>query len=396
VVTQVVVSAIALALLLLLGAGLWRWATQVARWDVVTDNLRLFGVGIYTRTVLWRPALALALVCALLGLSAPVMGSIVRSLVRFMGAALVVMLALPAAAPLVTRLMGEQLGGLARAFATAAPYFAAALAALVAGYGVGTWIVRRAGDNSRSLARPARALRIAWVASVPALLFLLRGFDGMTVVPLDKWGGLLLTLTLAVVAIALSFPLGVLLALGRRSSLPLVKVLSVTYIEIVRAVPLVTVLFMASVMLPLVLPADIRPSSVIRALAGLTLFSAAYVAEDVRGGLASVGRGQYEASTALGLGTLSTYRFIVLPQAIRTVIPAIVGQFISLFKDTSLVIILGLRELLGIAQAVVNQPEFLGLYREVLIFIAVIYFIFSTVMSRTSRQIERQLNVGDR
>jgi general L-amino acid transport system permease protein len=197
------------------------------------------------------------------------------------------------------------------------------------------------------------------------------------------------------VAIAASFPLGVMLALGRRSSLPLVKIVSVGYIELVRAVPLVTVLFMASIMLPLVLPSGIRPSSVLRALAGLTLFSAAYVAEDVRGGLASVERGQYDAATAVGLGTFATYRLVVLPQAIRTVIPAIVGQFISLFKDTSLVIIIGLRELLGIAQAVVNQPDFLGLYREVLVFIAVIYFIFSTVMSRTSRKLERELGAGE-
>jgi general L-amino acid transport system permease protein len=324
------------------------------------------------------------------------LGAIVRDLTRFMGTALLVLLALPLASPLVSAVAGAQMGDLAAGLVGAAPYVLTALAALAGGYALGTAWDRRTRRDRRARSRATNWLRVAWVASVPAVLALLRGVGGMVVVPTDMWGGLLLTLVLAVVAIAASFPIGVMLALGRRSRLPLVKGLSVTYIELVRAVPLVTVLFMASVMLPLVLPFDARPGSVLRALAGLTLFSAAYVAEDVRGGLASVERGQYEAATALGLGTFATYRRIVLPQALRTVIPAIVGQFISLFKDTSLVIIIGLRELLGIAWAVVNQPEFLGLYREVLVFIAVIYFLFSTVMSRTSRQIERQLDVGDR
>lgn len=242
---------------------------------------------------------------------------------------------------------------------------------------------------------PARWLRLRpllgllWLLILPAVLALLRGVAGPTVVPAQLWGGLLLTLVLASVSIAASFPLGVLLALGRRSSLPLVHYVCVVYIEVIRGVPLVTVLYMAAIVLPLVLPDGLRPDNVLRAAAGLSFFNAAYIAEDVRGGLAGVGRGQYEAGRALGLSSISLYRIVILPQAIRTVIPSLVGQFISLFKDTSLVIIIGLRELLGIARAVVNQPAYLGLYRETLLFVALIDFVFCFSLSRASRRIER-------
>jgi len=212
----------------------------------------------------------------------------------------------------------------------------------------------------------------------------------------NLWGGLLLTFVLAVISIVLSFPLGVLLALGRRSSLPVVRIFSILYIELIRGVPLVTVLFMAQIMLPLFLPEGVRVDKVIRAIAGFTFFTAAYIAESVRGGLAAVHPGQYEAAKALGLSGIQTMVFIVLPQALRTVIPPIVGQFISLFKDTSLVAIVGLLDLLNIAKSVVAQPEFMGLKREVYFFVAIIYFVFSYAMSHASRKLETALGVGER
>jgi general L-amino acid transport system permease protein len=203
-----------------------------------------------------------------------------------------------------------------------------------------------------------------------------------------------------VVGIFASFPLGVLLALGRRSNLPIVKWFCTIYIEVVRGVPLISVLFMSVLMLPLFLPSNIRVDNLVRVLVAITLFSAAYLAENVRGGLQSVPRGQEEAARALGLNVFQTMRLIVLPQALRAVIPAIVGQFISLFKDTSLVSIVGLAELLGIAGIVINQPDWLtvtgGVEREVLLFAALLYWLFCFSLSKISRRIEQNLGVGTR
>jgi general L-amino acid transport system permease protein len=205
---------------------------------------------------------------------------------------------------------------------------------------------------------------------------------------------------LTVVGIVASFPLGVLLALGRRSSLPVVKGFCITYIEIIRGVPLITVLFMALIMLPLFLPTGVRVDTVVRVIVAITLFSAAYLAENVRGGLQAVPHGQVEAARTLGLNVFQTTILIVLPQALRAVIPAIVGQFISLLKDTSLVAIVGLIDLLGIAGAIIEQPAWQtvtgGVQREVLLFTAFIYWVFCFTMARVSRQIERRLGVGTR
>jgi general L-amino acid transport system permease protein len=206
----------------------------------------------------------------------------------------------------------------------------------------------------------------------------------------------LCTKALSLVSIVLSFPLGVLLALGRRSTLPIVHLFSVLYIELIRGVPLVTVLFMADIMLPLFLPEGLRVDRVMRAMAGFTLFSAAYIAENVRGGLQAIPEGQIEAARALGLNGFQTTFLIVLPQALRLVIPANVGQFISLFKDTSLVAIMGLLELLGIGKAVLANPAYMGLQREVYVFVALIYGIFSYAMSYASRRLEIALGIGER
>ncbi len=174
------------------------------------------------------------------------------------------------------------------------------------------------------------------------------------------------------------------------------RTISVVYIEVVRGVPLVTILFMAQVMLPLFLPAGMTVDRVLRAMVGIVLFSAAYMAENVRGGLQAIPKGQYEASDALGLNGLQKTTLIILPQALRLVIPIIVGQFIALFKDTTLVAIVGLLELLGIGRAVLAQPAFIGLQIEVYIFISAIYWVFSYAMSYASRRLEITLGVGER
>ncbi len=244
--------------------------------------------------------------------------------------------------------------------------------------------------------KPRRASQrtAAWLlAAVPPVMFVLvLGFSGSAILPQTDarlWGGLLLTVLLTLVGILGSFPLGVLLALGRRSHLPVVSAACTLYIEIVRGVPLVTVLFMSMLLLPLVNPALAGPeTAAYRAMVAVLLFSAAYLAENVRGGLQAIPPGQEEAGKALGLAAWQVTLFITLPQALRAVIPALVGQFIALFKDTSLVAIVGLIDLTGIAQAVVAQTEFLGTRREVFIFISIIYFVFSYVMAMVSRQIE--------
>jgi general L-amino acid transport system permease protein len=189
----------------------------------------------------------------------------------------------------------------------------------------------------------------------------------------------------------------VLLALGRQSSLPVVRWFSVFYIEVVRGLPLIGILYFAQVMLSFFLPPEFpNMDRVVRAIAGLVLFSSAYLAENVRGGLQSVPRGQAEAARALGLNPALVVLLIVLPQALKAVIPAIVGQFIGLFKDTSLLALFGLSELTGMSRSILAQPQFQGRYAEVYVFIAVIYWIFCYSMSLASRRLERQLNVGHR
>ncbi|MFM5980398.1 MAG: amino acid ABC transporter permease [Sphaerospermopsis kisseleviana] len=232
-----------------------------------------------------------------------------------------------------------------------------------------------------------------WLLSFAINIWLIGGGFVLKSVSTNLWNGLLLTLLMAIVSIVLSFPIGVLLALGRTSNLLIIRWFSTLYIEIVRGLPLIGILFIAQVMLPLFLPNDLRLDRLIRGIAGLVLFSAAYMAENVRGGLQSIPRGQFEAGKALGLNSVLVLIFIILPQALRAVIPAIVGQFIGLFKDTSLLSLVGLVELTGIARSILAQPRFLGRYAEVYIFIGAIYWVFCYSMSLASRRLEKQ---GDR
>lgn len=222
------------------------------------------------------------------------------------------------------------------------------------------------------------------------------GVLGLSYVPNERWGGLPLTLILAVVGIAAAVPLGILLALGRRSELPAIRALSVAYIELIRGVPLISVLFMASVMFPLFLPEGVSVDKLLRAQIGIILFTAAYIAEAVRAGLQAIPAGQYEAADALGLGYWKKTRLIILPQALRLVIPPLVNQFISTFKDTSLVIIIGLYDLLTTAKTAMTDPLWRPFYVETYFFTALIYFAFCYFMSVYSQYLERRLEARRR
>ncbi len=220
------------------------------------------------------------------------------------------------------------------------------------------------------------------------------GVFGLPVVETALWGGLSLTLIIALVGIIGSFPLGVLLALGRRSKMPVVSAICTAFIELWRGVPLITVLFMSSVMFPLFLPEGVHFDKLVRALVGVTLFSSAYMAEVVRGGLQAIPRGQYEGAQSLGLSYWQTMGLIILPQALKIVIPGIVSTFIGLFKDTTLVLIIGLFDFLGIIQSAATDPKWLGYAVEGYVFAAAVYWIFCFGMSRYSMAVERKLETG--
>ena len=252
------------------------------------------------------------------------------------------------------------------------------------------------GESSRSLIIP-------WVTAtilISFFVFTTSADSGIEVPGNFFLGGLSLTIVLAFTSIVLSFPLGVILALGRTSTMPIFRLLSTVYIELVRGVPLITWLLVAFLMLPVALPEGIEVGGVMRAVGAMTFFSAAYLAENVRGGLQSIPGGQREAARALGMSTVQMIVFITLPQALRAVIPALVGQVIALFKDTSLVTIVGLFDFLHMARAVIpaqSQPfSFLGSIKETLIFAAVVYWMFTFTFSRISLRLEKKLGVGER
>ncbi len=224
--------------------------------------------------------------------------------------------------------------------------------------------------------------------------FLLHGGFGLETVPTSRWGGLMLTLIIAGIGILFSLPIGILLALGRRSQLPIVHLLSVIFIEFARGVPLVTILFMSNIMLPLFLPPSFEPDILLRILVGVTLFASAYMAEVIRGGLQALPKGQYEGAMAMGLGYWSMMRLIIMPQALRIAIPGVVNNFISLTQDTTLVAIVGLYDFLGIVRAGSRDSNWIGTEIEGYVFCAAIYWLFCFSMSRYSMRIERKLQTG--
>jgi general L-amino acid transport system permease protein len=242
---------------------------------------------------------------------------------------------------------------------------------------------------------PGRKYLIKFTIAFPIIAFiLLYGGFGFQIIPTNKWGGLLVTLVLGVFGIAIAFPLGILLALGRRSQLPVISMFCTLFIEFIRGVPLITLLFFGMVMLPLFLPEGLNLDGLVRVLVAVTLFQAAYMAEVIRGGLQAIPRGQYEAAQSVGLSYWQMNRKIILPQAIRISIPSIVNTSIGLFKDTTLVIIIGLLDLLGIGRGALADATWMGLSNEVYVFVALVFFIFTFSMSRYSLYLEKKLKTG--
>lgn len=231
---------------------------------------------------------------------------------------------------------------------------------------------------------------------IVAFALLYGGIGGLKIIETHLWGGLMLTLVLAIVGIASSLPLGILLALGRRSQLPVIRFFSIFYIELLRGIPLITVLFMASVMLPMFFPPNFDLNKLLRAMIGIIMFQSAYIAEVVRGGIQAIPKGQYEAALSLGLSYWHAMLFIILPQALRHVIPGLVNTFIALFKDTTLVLIIGLFDLLGIVEQSFSDPLWLGYTTEGYLTAAAIFWFFCYSMSRYSQYLERTVQAGSR
>jgi general L-amino acid transport system permease protein len=377
--------------LILAPAVLWaiyrviRFVFFTARWRIIEVNLTTFMVGLFPRGQLERPWIGLAVLAVTVGLGLGVTARAARESAEAKGVSIdtswqtALRRAAPPAALVLVFVVFVR---------TATPIIL--LLGVVALSAVAYVAGRRVPPARRRLVN-------AGVIGGIALAFLgISGFGGPSIA---AWGGLMLTLYFTIGGIVLSFPLGVALALGRRSSLPGVRYICVLYIELIRGVPLITLLFMGWLVLGFFLPAGTpTPDRIQRALIAFILFTAAYVAEIVRGGLQSVPAGQTEAAVALGLPPWKVTRLIVLPQALRNVIPAMVGQFISLFKDTSLVFIIGLTDLLRVARGVTQQPDFLGqgLHAEALLFISFIYWVGSYWMSRESQRLEKRLGVGER
>ncbi|NIX75842.1 amino acid ABC transporter permease [Microvirga terricola] len=241
-----------------------------------------------------------------------------------------------------------------------------------------------------------RKLLAFWGLTLAALFCLmLGGVFGLSYVPTSKWGGLPLSFMLSFIGLAGAFPLGIVLALARASKLPVIRALAIAFIELVRGVPLISILFMASVMLPLFMPEGLTIDKLLRAQIAIILFAAAYVAEIVRGGLQAIPRGQFEASAAMGLHYWQMMRLIVLPQAIKTMIPPLVTLFIGFFQDTTLVVIVGLLDFLDTIRSAMRDPQWQGIaVLEGYIFAASVYLLFSTIMGVYSRFLERHFRMG--
>ncbi len=348
-----------------------QWATTEARWGVIEANLTLFMIGLYPRDQVGRVWLTIFLLAGLIGLSWGVWRRAARgfALIALSAGAVFALIALFSRWDIWTQWLIAE-------------------AILLIFYFIGLY-----------LPRGALIAALAWLLYFPLVFLLIAGSRYIAALPRvesNLWGGLLLTLLLTIVGNFGALPLGILLALGRRSKLPIIRYFSIGYIEIIRGVPLVTILYMAAVLLPYFLPIDVRPGQVIRAMIGFILFEAAYQAENVRGGLQAIDRGQYEAAHALGLNGTQTTILIILPQALRAVIPALFNSFISLFKDTSLVAIIGLFDIVRTARSILAQSEWLGTHREVFLFAFMIYWLFNLAFTYGSRRMEEALGVGKR
>jgi general L-amino acid transport system permease protein len=361
---------IALSIFLLaVGQALLSWVLFEAQWAVVGENMKLLMVGQYPFSELWRIWIIMGLMGFFIGLT---WGTWIRQ----------------------SRTSALFIVGLPFLLALILPYGPSTRGAWVvvglvtlAGYLLG----RRYPRQMRRLAG------FGWLALLPLIVVLVRGVGENSPMPrvtTNLWGGLLLTMLIGGIGILLSFPIGVVLAIGRRSNYPVIRAFCIVYIELIRAVPLITVLFMAQTMIPLFMPATVDIDRVVRAIIAFTLFSAAYMAENVRGGLQAIPKGQYEAAEAVGLNGFQSMRLIILPQALRSIIPILTASAIAGFRDTSLVLILGLLDLLGIAKATLAQPAFLGRHIEVYSFLAALYWAISYAISYVGQTIEARWGVS--
>ncbi len=347
------------------------WGFGDASWTVIADNLKLFMVGRYPAEELWRIWVVLYLLTAVVGFTWSVW-------VKGKEKAGYVLIGIPIFLALLP-------------FSTTVRLMILALDL----FGFLGIMVGRGENKSYK-----KWSIISLLLYFPVGIVIIGGLTGevgfLPTVKPDLWGGLMLTILLAVVGIIFSFPIGVSLALGRQSDLPIISWFSVGFIELVRGVPLITILFMMDLMLPLFLPSGIRVEGVIRAFVAITLFSAAYMAENVRGGLQAIPKGQYEAAHALGLSGFTTMAFIILPQALKAVIPILVSQFIGLLKDTTLVMILSLFDVLGIGKSILGNPDYIGTSKEVYVFVAALFWVLSYGLSYASQRLETSLGVGER
>ncbi len=362
-----------------------RFVFVTGRWEIIEVNLTNLMVGPFPRDQLWRLWLAATILSAVIGLGLGVTAATAKEVAEAAGRITGTTWHEP------LRRVGPPVVLLAVLIVfvrTATPLI------LLAGVVVLGALTYRVGR--RVPPRSRRWVNLAVVLGVVASGVAITQFGG---VGQRAWGGLLITAYFTIGSLLLAFPIGVAIALGRRSTLPAVRWVCVVYVEFFRGSPLIALLFIGWLVLPFMLPpAFPTPGLITRALIIFTLFTSAYVAEIVRGGLQSIPRGQWEAAQALGLSPWKQTRLIVLPQALRNVIPALVGQAISLFKDTPLVLIIGLQDLLAIAQAVTQQERFIaqGLIAETLVFISLIYWVGSYWMSRESQRLEKRLGVGER
>jgi general L-amino acid transport system permease protein len=356
-----------------------------ARWEVVRVNLALYLIGPFPRGEVTRLWLALGVLALALGVGAGAIAATARETAEAAGRVARTGMGerVRRAAPPVLLVLGLL------SFASGIEPILLTLGALALG-------VLAAATVLRLPRRRRRWVPLIVVLGVVASVAIVSRFGG---VPPTRWGGLLITMYYTIGALLLSFPIGIVLALGRRSSLPVVRWGCTVVIEFFRGSPLITLLFVGWLILPFFLPPTFpTPGLVTRALVIFVLFTSAYVAEIVRGGLQAVGRGQVEAAQALGLSPWKQTRLVVLPQALRAVIPGLVGQAISLFKDTTLVLIIGQSDLLAVGRSVTKQDQFLGqgYIVESLTFVAIVYWVISYWMSRESQRLEARLGVGRR
>ena len=371
------------------------WILVEADWTVIVSRVPLYIVGLYPYEGYWRLAICLLLISVLLGMAWRAWPNAARRFALAFGAIMLFVGVFPhEMAPLHRVLLLLNLPAIGLGYVLTPSATQASRLESIAGGGLSAVL-----DRIAILSTPRRMLGAVGVVLVTTiiLIFGIGGIPGLDPVNPQDLGGLMLNLLLAFFGIVCSLPIGIGLALGRRSSLPVVKVACVAFIEVIRGVPLITLLFMSRHILPLTFPADLNVDRVYLAGITITIFSSAYMAENVRGGMAAVHTGQAEAASALGLRGWQTTLMVTLPQGLRNIIPGIVGQFISLFKDTSLVYFIGMLDLVEMGRvSIQGNQEFIDNGREVYLFLALVFWVFTFSMSFISRRIEGALGVGRR